>query len=268
MVSIVINSTTTNITKHANSTISHIASKPTIFNAEYIVIGLILIGVFALIFYLLKKYSKPKTNKISADIYFQNLGRDLHNDLEFNTYKKRLYLNLVQYNKKYRVKSFKTETLKPIQNKIHKKQDSKDIDNKDIDNKDIDIKPKTLYIIELSKPIELKKGFKYRYLFLTDIVRMDNRNTIELQYYKSVNNYSLKDNFILEADSLIETMNYLEEIGLFRRSYTNLLNNLEKSRIQERVVENNSLADNIKSSEVQKNNFLETYKQIGEYKKI
>ena len=159
MVSIVINSTTTNITKHANSTISHIASKPITFNAEYIVIGLIVIGVFALIFYLLKKYSKPKTTKISADIYFQNLGRDLHNDLEFNTYKKRLYLNLVQYNKKYRVKSFKIETLKPIQNKIHKKQDSKDIDNKDIDNKDIDIKPKTLYIIELQKPIELKKGF-------------------------------------------------------------------------------------------------------------
>ncbi len=115
------------------------------------------------------------------------------------------------------------------------------------------------------KILKIKTGIlKDKIVFLSDAIEFDG-NWI---YTKDINFYSIGEYFLIDASIYEIVINYLNDSGLFRISYENILNSLEKSRLSERVVESNYLADAVKTNKENTQNFIEIQKELQAYKKI
>ncbi len=246
MVSVIINSTTSK----TNSSISHIASTTPNSDITLVVFGIIVLILLYLTYrFAIKPYlesHKNKPAKKSSNSYFKHLFTDFTADTFLNGTKLKQFLKLPN-GKPYRIISLKEEKLKIA---TQKQDDKKEVN---------------LFVLKIRiKSIPLK----YKFLFITDLTKLPYKDRIEYIYMKEINFYSLGEDFIIEAMHFDEIKNYLENVGLFRISYTNLLNNLEETRKSERIVENSSLVDKIKLNEDNTQNLISTYKSLNEFKKI
>lgn len=189
----------------------------------------IVLGIIAIAgIIVIAKVLSKRQAGIKKNVFFLHLFKLLNLDMLFNDTKNK---KILIGNKKYKIIAMKKEKIEDTE----------------------------LIIMKIKTSL-----FGEKVVFLNSTIDLAG----DLIYAKDINFYSLSEYFLIQADIFSIVENYLRDIGLFRISYENILNNLEKSRLSERVVESNAVADSVKIAKEQTENYLDILEKSNEIRKI
>ncbi len=198
---------------------------------------LIIIGVLTIIFiiiYFVFFRGKPKRIKLPKDSFFIHLKELYTADLKLNS---KAYLVLPS--KRLNIKAYKKEKWNNTE----------------------------FYIIQISKFISTD----FYFIEASELTMPSSNSTAKKPTIispKNTNFYTIGKGFHVQASLIPLFENYISDTGIFRTTAETTLNQLYQNRTKERVLESNELADSLKLKEAEKQNFIETYKQMNEIRKI
>jgi hypothetical protein len=229
MVKIISNGTTTQIITNSSTTHTTATASTIAQNSISAYIPYIVLGIIAIAgIIVIAKLLGKRQQAIKKNVFFLHLYKLLNLDMLFNDTKNK---RILIGNKKYRIVAMKKEK----------------------------INDKELIIMKIKTSL-----FGEKIVFLNSTIDLSN----DIIYAKDINFYSLSEYFLIQADIFSIVENYLRDIGLFRISYENILNNLERSRLSERVVESNAVADSVKIAKEQTENYINILEKSNEIRKI
>ncbi|MEM3846597.1 MAG: hypothetical protein QXU98_12960 [Candidatus Parvarchaeota archaeon] len=193
-----------------------------------VIIAVIFIAIIVIVYLLVKGSKKPKQIK---DAFFTHLKSLYTSDLKLN---EKAYLILPT--KRLSVRAYKKEMWSK----------------------------KEFYIIQVSKFLTTD----FYFISAIEFKSSPKDKQMTLIAPQNVNFYTIGKGFIVEADLIPIFENYITDTGIFRTTAETTLNQLYENRTKERVLESNALADSLKLKEAEKENFIETYKEMQKTRQI
>lgn len=226
---------TTKVIAINTTTSTHTAiSNSLISSIPDLVIAIAVIIAIVVILYFLFFRGRPKKIKSQKDSFFVHLKELYNADLKLNS---KAYLILPS--KRLNIKAYKKE-----------KWDKTEF-----------------YIIQISRFITTD----FYFIEASEITIPTNSSKPKkplLISPKNTNFYTIGKGFHVQASLIPLFENYISDTGIFRTTAETTLNQLYQNRTKERVLESNELADSLKLKEAEKQNFIETYKEMNNIRKI